>query len=96
MLKVQELIKNNKDWRDALSNAPYHLVISEKEMYGRNLVCLKYNQIESDFSQEIVRECRGLILDSDTADIVCYPFYKFFNYGEANHLWSDHNDASPP
>ena len=58
MLKVQELIKNNKDWRVVLSNAPYHLVISEKEMYGRNLVCLKYNQIGSDFSQEIVRECR--------------------------------------
>ena len=93
MLKVQELIKNNKDWRDILSNAPYHLVISEKEMYGRNLVCLKYNQIESDFSNEIVRECRGLILDSDTTDIVCYPFYKFFNYGEANQAEIDWNTA---
>lgn len=93
MLKVQEFIKNNKDWRVLLANAPYFLVISDKEMYGRNLVCLKYNQIESDFSQEIVRECRGLILDADTAEIVCYPFYKFFNYGEANQAEIDWSSA---
>lgn len=93
MLKVQEFIREHKDWRVLLANAPYFLVISDKEMYGRNLVCLKYNQIESDFSQEIVRECRGLILDADTAEIVCYPFYKFFNYGEVNQAEIDWSSA---
>ena len=28
-----------------------------------NLVLLKYNQIDSPFSEPLVRECRGLILD---------------------------------
>jgi len=42
---------------------------------------LKYSQIDSDFNIEIVRECRGLIIDKNL-DPVCIPFYKFGNYGE--------------
>ena len=30
-----------------------------------------------------VRLCRGLIARADTGQIVCRPFQKFFNYGEA-------------
>ena len=43
---------------------------------------LKYSQIESDFTDEIVRECRGLIMDENFSP-VCVPFFKFANYGEA-------------
>ena len=42
---------------------------------------LKYSQIDSDFNIEIVRECRGLIIDKNL-NSVCVPFYKFGNYGE--------------
>jgi hypothetical protein len=32
-----------------------------------------------------VHECRGIILDAnDNWNIVCYPYKKFFNYGEPN------------
>ncbi|KAL6052710.1 RNA ligase, T4 RnlA [Balamuthia mandrillaris] len=49
-----------------------------------NLVQLRYQQLESPFSSPIVQECRGLILDElDNWRVVCYPFYKFFNYGES-------------
>ena len=44
---------------------------------------LKYSQIDSDFNLRIVRECRGLILDEDTLEVVCHPFDKFGNYGES-------------
>ena len=44
----------------------------------------KYSQIDSNFSIELVRECRGLILDEDTREIVSFPFTKFFNFGEPN------------
>jgi hypothetical protein len=58
----------------------------------QNLVCLKYNQIESDFSIQLVRECRGIILDAQNNwSVVCYSFEKFLNYGEllANQIdWS--------
>lgn len=42
---------------------------------------MKYSQIGSDFTNEIVRECRGLIIDK-YYNPVCIPFYKFGNYGE--------------
>lgn len=59
------------------------MTISRDKMFGRNLVMLKYSQIDSNFKNEIVRECRGLILDEDTFEPVCVPFFKFGNYGES-------------
>lgn len=84
MLKVQEFIKSNANWRELLSSAPYFIKISDDTMFGKNLVLLKYDQLNSDLGNDIVQECRGLILNSDTFDIVSYPFNKFFNYGESH------------
>lgn len=76
-MELIDFIKNNENWRDALSKEPYFLDVKEENGF----TLLKYNQIKSDFSEKIVRECRGIILDSGN-NIVCYPFEKFFNYSE--------------
>ena len=76
-MKIVEFINNNKNWRELLSSEPYHLTIND----DGGFTILKYSQIDSDFTNELVRECRGLILDSNFAP-VCVPFYKFGNYGE--------------
>lgn len=48
-----------------------------------NLVSLKYDQISSPMSSELVHQARGLILDeADNWRLVARPFRKFFNYGE--------------
>lgn len=48
-----------------------------------NLVHLKYNQIDSPFAEEVVQDCRGLVLDeSNDWRAVCLTYRKFFNYGE--------------
>ena len=79
MLKIQEFIKAHDNWRDLLSAEPYNLKISEDDGF----VLFKYNQIASDFSQEICKEARGLILDSqDNFRVVRYAFKKFFNIDE--------------
>lgn len=83
MLKVLEFIKAHKNWEELLSQAPYFIKISRDEMFNRNLLMLKYNQLDSDFNEEIVRECRGLILDEDSLEPVSVPFFKFGNYGES-------------
>ena len=91
MLKVQEFIRSNSDWECLLSSEPFNLSISHDAMFGRKLVLFKYDQTNADFSLDIVRECRGLILDAETFEVVSYPFNKFFNYGEshaANIDWS--------
>ncbi len=48
------------------------------------LVLFKYDQINSPLDIAMVRECRGVILDSNNNwEVVSRPFDKFFNYGEA-------------
>lgn len=80
MLKIQEFILAHDNWRELLADAPYNLKISEDDGF----VLFKYNQIASDFSQEICKEARGLILDSqDNFRVVRYAFRKFFNIGES-------------
>ena len=78
MLKLQEFILANKDWREKLEAAPYNLKIKEEG----DLILFKYNQISSDFSNPIVCECRGIILEKDTWRVVRIAFNKFFNVGE--------------
>lgn len=77
MLKIQEICLN-PNWEEILSAPPYCLNIIKKD----SRILFKYNQISSDFSLEAVREARGIILEKETFKVVCYPLYKFFNYGE--------------
>ena len=79
MLKIQEFILAHDNWRELLADAPYNLKISEDDGY----VLFKYNQIASDFNEEICKEARGLILDTqDNFRVVRYAFKKFFNVDE--------------
>lgn len=78
-MKVIDFIKTHENWRELLAAAPYFLTIKEKG----NLVLFKYSQLNSDFYNPIVCECRGLILEKGTWKIVRHAFDKFFNYGEA-------------
>lgn len=81
-LKLIDFIKEHSDWEVLLSQAPYCLNISRDQKFGRNLIMFKYNQIESDFSNDIVKECRGIILNEDTLKPISVPYFKFFNFSE--------------
>jgi hypothetical protein len=49
-----------------------------------NLICFKYD-VKSPMSEQICRECRGLVLDeNDDWNIVSRAYDKFFNYGEGH------------
>lgn len=39
--------------------------------------------IGCDFSNPIVQEARGIIIDLENLDVVCWPFRKFGNYNES-------------
>lgn len=49
---------------------------------GTSLHVLNYDQINSPKTDPVVQECRGLILDNNLK-VVCRPFDRFFNLGEA-------------
>ena len=90
MLKIQEFILAHENWRELLADAPYNLKISEDDGF----VLFKYNQIASDFREEICKEARGLILDSqDNFRVVRYAFKKFFNVDESYAAKLDWNSA---
>lgn len=78
MLNIVNFIYEHENWEELLSSSPYFLSIKRKD----KRILFKYSQINSDFSLEIVKEARGLILEDKTWNVICYPFKKFFNYGE--------------
>ena len=78
-LKTIEFIKEyEENWRELLKDTPYCLTINENDNYA----IFKYSQTDSDFNEQICKECRGLIIDKNTLKPVALSFYKFFNYGE--------------
>lgn len=48
------------------------------------VVMLNYNQIASPMEETICQECRALLLERDSWNVVSRSFFKFFNHGEPN------------
>lgn len=79
-MELIKFIKENSDWETKLTADPYNLKIRKKDQF----VLFYYNQLHSDFTNEIVKECRGVILDSTDWTVARYAFKKFFNADESN------------
>ena len=83
---LTNFIKKNLDcYETELAKIPY-VVKVKRHQYRPNLVMFKYSQFESDFSNPIVRCCRGSVYDireNGTVKPLLMPFFKFANYGES-------------
>lgn len=77
-LALIQFIQKHNNWEEILTEKPYYLKINR----DNGFILFKYDQIKSDFSLDIVKESRGIILNEDTLEVVCYPFIKFFNIDE--------------
>ena len=77
MLAVQEYLQTN-----SLESLTEELAIKAYFHPELPLVGLKYCQINSPRSHPVVRECRGIVLEMDTWEVVAKPFRRFFNVGE--------------
>lgn len=71
-------MKENPNWEELLSNPSYSLKIKRKD----NLILFNYSQIESDPSNEIVKEARGTIIEDGTFKPICVGFKRFYNIDE--------------
>lgn len=74
--KICCFIKQNTDWKDILKRK-YGITIKEEYPYA----IFNYG-INSDFSNPIVQEARGIIINAETLEVACWPFRKFGNYNE--------------
>ena len=90
-MTLLNFINQNQNWKEILSNPPYNILIKEDGPY----ILLKYNQLESDFNEQLVQECRGCIVKQFDGcyHYVCRPFDKFFNYGEEQAADIDWNSS---
>lgn len=85
-LNIQKLLREHG--LDHVKNL-LNLEVKEKD----NLILLKYNQTEADWSQPALHECRGIILDKNNWDVVVYGYRKFFNLQEGYAAVIDWNSA---
>ncbi len=82
MLAVQRFLREGGTLADLTAKFSIHV---RRHETLPNLVLLKYDQIASAMGEEIVRDCRGLILDeADGWHAVSLAFRKFFNHGEGH------------
>jgi len=80
MFKIQEYLRSGKTLKDleiefGVKANPYRDAIYP-------LVILNYSQTESPKNHPIVNECRGIVLELDTWNVIAYPFRRFYNKGE--------------
>ena len=78
-------VKEHKnDFIDILLKSPYNLKNVKNCTWHPDWYIFIYNLMKSDFKNEIVRACRGIILSINDKEIkpVSVPYTKFFNYGQ--------------
>ena len=81
-MEVLDFMNTHENWEELLNQPPYCITVKHDGDYA----LLKYNQLNSDFNNKIVRECRGAIFYKLPRNVgwicVCRAFDKFGNYGE--------------
>ena len=78
-------IKEHKnDFKDILLKKPYCLKRVKNCTWHNNWYMFNYNLFSSDFKNDIVRACRGIVLSIDENGVkpISVPYTKFFNYNQ--------------
>lgn len=73
-------------WKKRLKKKPYCVTIKSPK-YNKDWYMFSYNQFDSDFYNEVVKCCRGTVLEVKGRLFkrirpICLPLKKFGNYGE--------------
>jgi T4 RnlA family RNA ligase len=88
MLAVQRYLQNN-----SFDDLEKELGIKLTRHESLPLIICNYNQIESPKMHPVVRECRGLVLNYDSHEVVAKSFDRFFNWGEVAEEMDDFDFA---
>ena len=81
------IFENPSNWYETL-HKEYGIRIKKEGP----LAIFSYN-VECDFSNPIVQEARGIIIDYEKIEVVCWPFRKFGNHTESYADSIDWNSA---
>ncbi len=79
-LAIQTYLREGGTFADLLAR---YGITAKRHRAHPSLCLFKYNQLASPFGEQIVRECRGIVLDESREwTVVSRAFDKFFNLGE--------------
>ncbi|KOC58565.1 Putative bifunctional polynucleotide kinase/RNA ligase [Habropoda laboriosa] len=76
-MRIDQALKSGEITLDYLKNE-LNILVKESGDY----IVLNYIMTLSPKDNPYVKQCRGIILNKHTFDVVCLPFDRFFNYGE--------------
>ena len=82
--ELEEYIKNNKDWEEKLK--PYMKSVAPVD-FNKDWVVPMYCLFDipkDEYLLKVIMQCRGSVVNKVTGEIICAPFIKFWNFGEAN------------
>lgn len=83
MLLVQEYLKSGKTLEELKTE---HGVCSN---ITNDKLCLTYHMIKAEETNLLACQCRGLVLDSKTYDVIAYPMNRFFNLSQEHLIPKD-------
>lgn len=90
MMQVQKFLRESTA-PDPLKDLTDNYAIKVNDYPEHGLVVLNYNAFDSPKTHEITLECRSLILDRKTFDVISRKFDRFFNFGEYEEYYHDFN-----
>lgn len=73
-------ISSTENWEKRLADE--YLIKVRRDITHDNIAVFNY-EVGADFSIPIVQEARGIIVDLDTHEVLCWPFRKFGNWNES-------------
>ena len=74
---IATYLRDNPDWREKIY-LEYNVEFKEKG----ELAIFTYNAEGIDWKKDLCREARGIIINTKTFEVVCWPYGKFFNWNE--------------
>ena len=79
-----DYVKTHDDWQTSLKKAPYNLKSVKQCPWNPNWFMFVYNLFSSELTNDVVRGCRGTVLEVNGEDVkvICAPYTKFFGYGD--------------
>lgn len=79
-------VKENDNWEELLKKNPYNLKSVKWCMWKPNWCMFVYNLFNSELTNDVVRGCRGTVLEINGKDVkvISAPYTKFFGYNDPN------------
>lgn len=80
-------VNSHDDWQTSLKKPPYNFKTVRNDPDNPTHWIFVYNLFDSDFTNPVVKEARGIVLDiqnGQVVGIVSHAFDKFFNWGDPN------------